>query len=90
MDAKESLWSIEIPIGVAKLMLEAPSHPMMLAEGVVRMRCMSGLRADEELRLEELYLLLSVEQIRSRLSNRQMVVIVGAVESGRRKGKKGC
>nr|XP_010942050.1 uncharacterized protein LOC105060140 [Elaeis guineensis] len=89
VEAKGNLWSTEIPIGVAKLMLEAPSHPMALAEEVVRTQCMSDLWADEKLRPEELYLLLSVEQIGSKLSNQQMAVIVGAVKDGRRKGKKG-
>ena len=73
----------------SKLMLEASSHPMVLAEEVVRMRYVFDLQGDEELQSKELYLLFSVERIGSRLSNRQMAVIVRAVEGGRRKGKKG-
>ncbi|KAG1371338.1 hypothetical protein COCNU_16G004320 [Cocos nucifera] len=90
VDAEGNLRSVEIPVGVAELMLVVPGHVVARAEEVVRTRRASGLRADEELRPGEVYLLLPVERVGSRLSDRQMAVVVGAVEAGRRKGNKGC
>ncbi|XP_010938298.1 uncharacterized protein [Elaeis guineensis] len=90
VDAEGNLRSVEIPVGVAELMLEAPGHVVARGEEMVSTRRVSGLRADEELRPGEVYLLLPVERVGSRLSDRQMAVVVEAVEGGRRKGKKSC
>ncbi|XP_008781080.2 uncharacterized protein LOC103700955 [Phoenix dactylifera] len=96
VDAEGNLRRVEIPAGVADLMLEAPGHVVAHAEEVVRTRRVSGLRAEEELRPEEVYLLLPVDRIGSRISDQQIAIAIGAVEGGRRwrrkgkKGKQGC
>lgn len=96
VDAEGNLRRVEVPAGAADLMLEAPGHVVARAEEVVRTRRVSGLRADEELRAGDVYLLLPVDRVGSRISDRQIDVMLSAVEGGRRrrrrrtKGKNGC
>ncbi|XP_010921514.1 uncharacterized protein [Elaeis guineensis] len=93
VDSEGNLRRVEIPAGVADLMLEAPGHVVARAEEVVRTRRVSGLRADEELRPGEVYLLLPVDRVGSKISDRQIAVVIGAIKGGRRgrrKGKQGC
>ncbi|XP_008786238.1 uncharacterized protein LOC103704646 [Phoenix dactylifera] len=88
VDAEGNLRRVDIPAVTAELMLEAPGHVVARAEEVVRTRRVSGLRAHEELRPGEVYLLLPAERVGSRLSDLQMAVVVGAVEGGRRRRRR--
>ncbi|OAY77368.1 hypothetical protein ACMD2_01725 [Ananas comosus] len=74
---------------VAELMIEAPGHVVARADEVVRTRRAGAMRAEEQLRPREVYLLLPVERAGSRLTDRQVEVLVEAIEGAKRKGKKG-
>ncbi|KAJ0978606.1 hypothetical protein J5N97_014080 [Dioscorea zingiberensis] len=74
----------------ADLMIEFPGHAVAFAEEVHGVGRVTPMKADEELRSGQVYLLVQVDRFGLRVSDRQMKVVGVVVQrrSRRRKGKR--
>ncbi|CAL9125334.1 unnamed protein product [Musa textilis] len=75
---------VEAPATAAEVMMEFLGRVVASADVVERTRRADAMRADEELRPGEVYLLLPVGRVGSRLSDRQMEVLLDAGHRPRR------
>ncbi|KAJ8899086.1 hypothetical protein K2173_010239 [Erythroxylum novogranatense] len=91
MDTEGRLRRVKLPIKAAELMLQDPGNLISPANELLRVTRVIAMRAEDDLRPGQLYLLFPLSRVRSKVSGAEMELIVSASEkrsSNKQKGAK--
>lgn len=74
-DSQGNLQRVNLPIKAAELMLEQPGHFITRVDELRQSRRMSAMRADDELLVGKVYVLVHSSRVNSRVSELEMAII---------------
>ena len=88
IDAQGNLRKVKLPAKAAELMLEEPGHIISPLEDLKRTRRVGAMRADDELLLGKVYVLVPIGRVRCKVTDADMAIIEAAF-SGKKRRKSG-
>ncbi|XVF32876.1 hypothetical protein REPUB_Repub17cG0120700 [Reevesia pubescens] len=89
IDAKGSLRKVKLPVKAAELMLEEPGHIISPVEDLKRTRRVAAMRADDELLVGKVYVLVPIRRVHCKVTDADMTIIEAAC-SGKKRRKSGA
>ncbi|KAF5745910.1 hypothetical protein HS088_TW06G00075 [Tripterygium wilfordii] len=88
IDVYGNVKEIKVPVKAAELMLDEPGHVISPLEELRRTRHVPAMKADDELLAGNLYLLVPVGRVHSKISESEMTVVEAAAAAGGGKNKR--
>ncbi|XVE73415.1 hypothetical protein DITRI_Ditri11bG0116300 [Diplodiscus trichospermus] len=86
IDAQGNQGKVKLPAKAAELMLEEPGHIVSSVEDLKRTRRVAAMRADDELLVGKVYVLIPIGRVHCKVTDADMAIIEAAC-SGKKKRK---
>lgn len=83
IDGKGNLRRVNIPIKAAEVMLEEPGHVITPVDDLQRNQRISAMRADDELLVGKVYLLVPVCRVNRRVTREEIAIIENACDKNK-------
>ncbi|XP_022757906.1 uncharacterized protein LOC111305017 [Durio zibethinus] len=88
IDAQGNLRKVKIPAKAAEIMLEEPGHIICPVENLNRTRRVAAMRAEDELLVGKVYVLVPIGRVHCKVTDADMALIKAAC-SGKKRRKSG-
>ncbi|XVF22109.1 hypothetical protein REPUB_Repub12eG0145600 [Reevesia pubescens] len=85
IDDQGNLMKVKLPAKVAKLMLEEPGHIISPVEELKRTRRMIAMRADDDLLVGKVYVLVPIGRVHCKVTDADMAIIEAACSGKKRR-----
>ncbi|XVF72726.1 hypothetical protein PTKIN_Ptkin12aG0143400 [Pterospermum kingtungense] len=85
IDAQGNLKKVKLPAKAAELMLEEPGHIISPVDDLKRTRRVAAMRADDELVVGKIYVLVPIGRVHCKVTDIDMAIIEAACSGKRRR-----